>query len=192
MIAGAFGESGFPSRAFDILRSETHDLTLPTGVVLGMISVLGLPIGCALHLGTVCTSFCWLNSGTHQRSPAFPLGCMDYSYVVNGNAFATVSAPCQCLDLCHGYQVEMHTCHFITDLHVMCLLDKKHAQTYLFENPLLETEAAFLWVAWLRGCVPTLEQPRGSKLIVHPALQALVSFLIDICKLRVFGNLHVQ
>ena len=118
VIAGAFGESGFPSGAFDVLRSATHDLTLPTGVVLGMISVLGLPIGCALHLGTVCTSFCWVNSGTHQRSAAFPLGCTDYSYVVNGNAFATVSAPCQYLDLCYGCQVETHTCHFITDLHV--------------------------------------------------------------------------
>lgn len=181
MIARAFGESGFPCRAFDILRSTTHDLTLPTGVVLGMISVLALPIGCALHLGTVCTSFCWVNSGTHQRSAAFPLGCTDYSYVVNGNAFATVSAPCQCIDLCHGCQVETNTCR-----------DKKHAQTFLLETHLLESEAAFVWVAWLRGCVPTLEQPRGSKLIVHPALQALINFLIDICKLGVFGNLRMQ
>ena len=91
VIAGAFGESGFPCRAFDVLRSSSHDLTLPIGVVLGMISVLGLPVGCPLRPGTVCTSFCWVNSGTHRRTLAFPYGCTDYEYVINGNMFATVS-----------------------------------------------------------------------------------------------------
>lgn len=91
-IANAFGRAGMASRAFDVLRSAHHDLTLPIGVVLGMITVLTLPIGCPLHLGTVCTSFCWVNSGTHQRSAAFPLGRVDHQYVIDGNQFAVVSA----------------------------------------------------------------------------------------------------
>lgn len=90
-IAKAFGNCGFPCRAFDIMKHKTHDLKMPAGIVLGLISVLSLPIGSAVHLGTVCTSFCWVNSGTHQRCSSFPLGCMDYTYVLDGNVFAAVS-----------------------------------------------------------------------------------------------------
>ena len=52
-----------------------------------------------------------------------------------------------------------------------------------------KTKAAFLWVAWLRGCVPTLEQPRGSKLIIHPVLQAFATFLQELQPMRSFGDL---
>ena len=62
-------------------------------------------------------------------------------------------------------------------------------RTPLIQKPYAFFEAGLLWVAWVRGCVPTLEQPRGSKLIIHPALQALVKFFIDLQNVRVFGNL---
>ena len=92
-IAGAFARRGWPCKAFDVQRSATHDLTAPLGVVLGMLCLLSLPVGSAAHLGTVCTSFCWVNSGTHRRSAAFPLGCLEFEYVVDGNHFAAISAP---------------------------------------------------------------------------------------------------
>ena len=45
-----------------------------------------------------------------------------------------------------------------------------------------------MWVAWLRGCTPTLEQPRGSALILHPALQALVQYLAAMQQSLMFGH----
>lgn len=66
-----------------------------------MVTVLGLAVGSALHCGTVCTSFCWINSGTHQRTAALPLGQTDLQYVALGNTLAAVTVPLQHLgDFC--------------------------------------------------------------------------------------------
>ena len=43
-------------------------------------------------MGTVCTSFNFMNSGTHQRSIAFPLGWHHYPYMELGNVLAARSA----------------------------------------------------------------------------------------------------
>ena len=42
-------------------------------------------------MGTVCTSFTWVNAGTHQRSVAFPLGA-SREYVQVGSVLAARSA----------------------------------------------------------------------------------------------------
>lgn len=91
MIAAAFTNAGFLSRAFDIQRCSEHDFTSPIGIVLGMISVLQLVVGSPLHSGTVCTSFCWINSGTHKRTAALPLGQTEHKYVEIGNTLAAVT-----------------------------------------------------------------------------------------------------
>ena len=92
-IAGAFAQGGFGSKAFDVVRSLDRDLSSPLGIVVGMIAVLALSAGSTLRCGTVCTSFCWINSGTHQRTAALPLGQTDFEYVALGNKRAAVTAP---------------------------------------------------------------------------------------------------
>lgn len=62
--------------------SETHDLASTHGLVSAVVAILGLVCGGLCHLGTVCTSFNFVNSGTHTRSISFPLGWrQDLSYV---------------------------------------------------------------------------------------------------------------
>lgn len=77
-----------------MLRCADHDLSSPLGVVMGMIAALALSAGSTVHCGTVCTSFCWINSGTHQRTAALPLGQTDFEYVALGNMLAAVTVPC--------------------------------------------------------------------------------------------------
>ena len=48
--------------------------------------------GGVCHLGTVCTSFNFMNSGTHRRSIAFPLGWQHFPYMELGNVLAARSA----------------------------------------------------------------------------------------------------
>ena len=45
-----------------------------------------------MHLGTVCTSFVFMNSGTHRRSRLLPLGRQDLAHVVLGNILASRSS----------------------------------------------------------------------------------------------------
>ena len=63
------------------------------GLVGAVMAILSLCCGGICHLGTVCTSFNYMNSGTHTRSIAFPLGWRPHlSYVQLGNIFAGRSA----------------------------------------------------------------------------------------------------
>lgn len=91
-IASAF-TSKCTAQAFDIERSGAHDLDEPMGIVLALWSVWNLETGGLAHFGIVCKSFCWINSGTHQRSIAFPLGRESLAYVAEGSrlALTTVS-----------------------------------------------------------------------------------------------------
>ena len=45
-----------------------------------------------MHLGTVCTSFVFINSGTHRRSRLRPLGRQDLTHVALGNILASRSS----------------------------------------------------------------------------------------------------
>ena len=74
----------------DIERSHQHDLATPLGIVVTVIAILALDAGALCHLGTVCTSFVWINSGTHDRCLAFPMG-RDIPHVNLGNHLAAVS-----------------------------------------------------------------------------------------------------
>lgn len=53
---------------------------------------MSISCGACVHLATVCTSFTFINCGTHGRSLAFPLGNSQYSYVQLGSCLASRSA----------------------------------------------------------------------------------------------------
>lgn len=89
-LACAFSQRGYDARAFDITRSRLHDLTTNMGVMLALLSVMDLPSGGMAHFGLVCKSYCWINSGTHKRSVAFPMGDTTLQYVMDGNTVAAV------------------------------------------------------------------------------------------------------
>ena len=63
------------------------------GLVSVVMAILSLSCGGLCHLGTVCTSFNYMNSGTHTTSIAFPMGWRPHlSYVQLGNILAGRSA----------------------------------------------------------------------------------------------------
>ena len=62
------------------------------GLVAAVISVLALRCGALCHLGTVRTSFIFMNSGTHTRCISFPLGRNDLDYIELGNILASRSS----------------------------------------------------------------------------------------------------
>ncbi|CAE7235832.1 unnamed protein product, partial [Symbiodinium sp. KB8] len=79
-IAKCFKHLGCLVQAFD-LSSETHNLDSAEGFLAGLFSVLRLRPGSFVHFGTVCTSFTWINSGTHGRRLWQPLGNEHLEYV---------------------------------------------------------------------------------------------------------------
>ena len=93
-IASAFSKNGHHTMAFDILRDHSHDLSQCVGLMMGVISVLHLPCGSLTHFAVVCTSFCWINSATHQRSMSFPFGDTQRPYVQEGTALAFSTVTC--------------------------------------------------------------------------------------------------
>ena len=54
-------------------------------------AVLHAEVGGWAHLGTPCTSYTWINKGTHARSAAFPEGNQQFGYVQLGDALANRS-----------------------------------------------------------------------------------------------------
>ena len=54
-----------------------------------------------------------------------------------------------------------------------------------------EAKVALCWIAWLRGCVPTVEQPRNSHLVYHPAVQWWIQWLSNMQASHKFGHLDV-
>ena len=114
--------------------------------------VILLEIGGLCHFGTVCTSFCWINSSTHQRSIAFPFGA-PHSYVLLGNKLLGITAA---RIIC----IEMHLISLHAHAHIA---DWMH-----------ETKVALALLAWYKGSMWVLEQPRGSILKEHPAFQQLL------------------
>jgi len=91
-IASKFAEK-YASQAFDTDRSPSHDLTQPYGILLGLWSIWNLQAGGLAHFGLVCKSYCWINSGTHKRSIAFPMGRSSLEYVKDGTNLALSTAP---------------------------------------------------------------------------------------------------
>ena len=58
--------------------------------------------GSFVHFATVCTRLCWINSATHQRSQAFPLGLASHPYITQGNVLAGITAALALLAWCRG------------------------------------------------------------------------------------------
>ena len=67
-------------------------MTAAKGLICAVVCILSLSCGSMCHLGTVCTSFNFMNSGTHTRSIAFPLGWTRYFYMDIGDILAGRSA----------------------------------------------------------------------------------------------------
>ena len=72
--------------------STKHDLSTVRGLVAAVIAVLGVRAGALVHMATVCTSFVFLNSGTHGRSIAAPEGWRELPYMVLGTILASRSS----------------------------------------------------------------------------------------------------
>ena len=155
LLTKAFREIGCRTRAFDVDRplpwslfsvsiarlvcvcvsvsmipgSPLHDLSGAIGFLTGIITVWEAQTGSLIHLGCVCSSFCWVNSATHQRSSSMPLGT-EFPHVLLGNTLASRTV-------------------------FLCLL------------------------AYLRGSIFTVEQPRLSRLQEHPHFQYMMRFLMQ-------------
>ena len=107
-----------------------HDLSLPLGFMLALLSALGLMPGGLCHLAPVCSSFCWINSYTHRRTAVTPLGCSERDYVNLGN--------------------------------ILC-----------------ERSVCVALIVYYRGGLFLLEQPRNSKMQLHPAVQFMLDHLMS-------------
>ena len=136
-----------------ILGSLHHDLTSGIGLATAVASIWMLDTGSLSHFATCCTSCCWINSATHGRSKAFPLGTA-LTYVQTGNRLIGATVPWQ--------QTQCPT---------QVLL---HMSQMFFFTQTFHSEVALALLTWYRGCVWTLEQPRGSVLQEHPAMQQLL------------------
>ena len=55
-------------------------------------AILAATVGAFIHFGAVCTSYCWINAGTHKRSRANPDGDTRYPYVRDGTQLASLTA----------------------------------------------------------------------------------------------------
>ncbi|CAE6921658.1 unnamed protein product [Symbiodinium sp. CCMP2592] len=84
-IAKCFKRLGRRVQAFDLSRSETHNMDSTEGFLAGLLSILRLRPGSFVHFGTVCTSFTWINAGTHGRRLWQPLGNQHLDYVALGS-----------------------------------------------------------------------------------------------------------
>ena len=84
--------------------------------------------GSFVHFATVCTSFCWINSATHQRSQAFPLGLASHPYITQGNVLAGITAALALLAWCRGccFSIENPRGHPCMQLVVRWLREKDH------------------------------------------------------------------
>ena len=79
-----------------------HDMLQPPGIVLCFASILALEPGGLAHFATVCTSFCWTNSGTHQRTSFNPLGDESKAYIREGSQLAGITSALMLLAWCKG------------------------------------------------------------------------------------------
>ena len=89
----------------DAAGSATHDLiTTVPGLVTAVIAALAIQAGGLCHLATVCTSFVFINSGTHGRCMAIPEGWREYSpeYMQIGTCLAARSAILALIAWCMG------------------------------------------------------------------------------------------
>ena len=68
-------------------------------------AVLCLAVGGLAHFGTVCMSFCWVNSGAHQRSAMFWHGNEDLPYVREGSQLCSVTIALSMFTMCRGGMV---------------------------------------------------------------------------------------
>ena len=73
---------------FDVPGSPLHDLSGAIGLLTGILTVWESQTGSLIHLGCVCSSFCWVNAATHQRSSSMPLGTQ-LPHVKLGNTLAS-------------------------------------------------------------------------------------------------------
>ena len=112
--------------------SQLHDLSTPVGVAVSFVAVMMLEAGAWCHAGVVCSSFCWINRATHQRSMFFPDGDGSRAHVVLGNTLAGASV-------------------------------------------------ALVLLAWARGSIVTVENPKNSELVHSRPMQYLIEFFSDRC-----------
>ena len=151
-IASAFASAGLGSLAFDLLKSPAHDLSQPLGIYLAMLAVLALPVGAAL-LHFILLDQQW-----------------------DAPTLLRVSIRSRRAKLRGNWQFSCSCISFLLDSESRALADALLCGATREQKP-FPFQAALLWIGFIRGCAPTLEQPRGSVLMCHPTMQALIRFL---------------
>ena len=72
-----------------MFRVSVKDFNAPPRPRLALSAVLGaVEDRCLVVIGIVCSSFVVVSSGTHGRTPFWPLGRTEYPSVRNGNTLA--------------------------------------------------------------------------------------------------------
>ena len=79
-----------------------HDVQHPAGFLLAMGLLCQIEPGGYVHLGTLCSSFAWINKATHKRSLFFTEGDTSLPHVRLGNALASRTAVLAMLAWCKG------------------------------------------------------------------------------------------
>ena len=119
------------------------------GMMLAVIAACCLTPGSYAHFGTVCTSYCWINSASHGRRLSNPYG-NEREHVRLGTRFAARTAPWLSYPSCWPIFV------------LQCW-----------------REVILALIAWARGAVISIEQPVNSLLVHSPSFQLLLQFFAD-------------
>ena len=143
-------------------------MELRKGFLLGLRHVLRLKGDAIISCGLPCTSFIWVNAGTHARSPERPLGNENYGYVKDGNV-------CRGLNLHHACN-RTPTCHVLLKipltwqpkavLEISTFIDDRDSPSHL-----LDDRAASLLAA---DPAPSLGLPGELDGLPRPTLLAAV------------------
>jgi hypothetical protein len=92
-VTRACQERGLVACPYDItLEPVHHNFLGDLGFLQALLLVLQLEPGAGLHCATVCSTWTAVNSGTHRRSKASPLGETRHQSVRDGNLMATRTA----------------------------------------------------------------------------------------------------
>jgi hypothetical protein len=85
-VTNGFRTRGWRGNDFDKEVSQDFDFTTPLGFCITLLAIFRLAMGDALWTGLVCTSFCWVNRSTSERSPSNRfLGNTNLKHVAIGN-----------------------------------------------------------------------------------------------------------
>ena len=87
---------------FDIARKTDQDIASVGGFLLAIQGCLRVQKGGLCWLACPCSSYSWMSSSRHGRSPLTPLGDISLPFVKLGNLFGSRSLLLMLICLCRG------------------------------------------------------------------------------------------